>query len=65
VEQELDKWAGAARDKGISARTFVRMGSPYQEIVDLATDEHADLVVIGTHGRSVVSRLLSAAWRIA
>ena len=41
VEQELDKWAGAARDKGISARTFVRTGLPYQEIVDLATDEHA------------------------
>jgi universal stress protein A len=58
VEEELEKWAGAARAKGISVRTFVRTGSPYQEIVNLATDERADLVAMGTHGRSGVSRLL-------
>jgi nucleotide-binding universal stress UspA family protein len=58
VEQELEKWAGAAREKGISVRTLVRTGSPYQEIVNLATDERADLVAMGTHGRSGVSRLL-------
>ena len=33
-------------------------GSPYQKIVDLAKDERADLVAIGTHGRGEVSRLL-------
>jgi nucleotide-binding universal stress UspA family protein len=58
VEQELEKWADAARDKGISVRTLVRTGSPYQEIVDLVTDERADLVAMGTHGRSGMSRLL-------
>jgi len=58
VEQELEKWAGAAKEKGISVRTFVRTGSPYQGIVDLATDERADLVVMGTHGRSGMSRIL-------
>ena len=34
VEQELEKWAGAAKEKGISVRTFVRTGSPYQGIVE-------------------------------
>ena len=58
VEETLEKWADAAREKGISVRTLVRTGSPYQEIVDLATDERADLVAMGTHGRSGVSRLL-------
>jgi universal stress protein A len=58
VEEELEKWADAARTKGISVRTLVREGSPYREIVDLATDELADLVAMGTHGRSGVSRLL-------
>jgi len=58
VEQELEKWADAARENGISVRTLVRTGSPYQEIVDLATDERLDLVAMGTHGRSGVSRLL-------
>ena len=58
MEETLEKWADAAREKGISVRTLVRTGSPYQEIVDLATDERADLVAMGTHGRSGVSRLL-------
>jgi len=58
VEEELEKWAGAARSKGISVRTLVRTGSAYQEIVNLATDERADLVAMGTHGRSGMSRLL-------
>jgi nucleotide-binding universal stress UspA family protein len=58
VEQELRKWAGAARERGVSARTFVRTGSPYQEIVDHVTDERADLVVMGTHGRGGMSRML-------
>jgi universal stress protein A len=58
VGEELEKWADAARAKGISVRTLVRTGSPYQEIVNLATDERADLVAMGTHGRSGMSRLL-------
>jgi nucleotide-binding universal stress UspA family protein len=58
VEETLEKWADAAREKGISVRTLVRTGSPYQEIVDLATDERADLVAMGTHGRSGVNRFL-------
>jgi nucleotide-binding universal stress UspA family protein len=31
---------------------------PHDEIVALATDERADLVVIGTHGRGGVNRAL-------
>ena len=58
VEQELDKWASAARGEGISVRAVVRTGEPYRGIVDLATDERADLVVMGTHGRSGMSRIL-------
>jgi universal stress protein A len=58
VQEELEKWASAARAKGISVRTLVRTGAPHQEIVNLATDEHADLVAMGTHGRSGMSRLL-------
>ncbi len=37
---------------------FVRVGTPAAEIVDAATEWHADLIVIGSHGRGGVSRLL-------
>ncbi|HYB40137.1 MAG TPA: universal stress protein [Candidatus Methylomirabilis sp.] len=58
VENELDKWTAAARSKGIAARKAVRTGSPPQQIIEVVADEHADLVVIGTHGRGGVSRAL-------
>jgi nucleotide-binding universal stress UspA family protein len=36
----------------------VRTGSANEEIVNLATDEPADLIIMGTHGRSVLNRAL-------
>ncbi|MBX3183477.1 MAG: universal stress protein [Polyangiaceae bacterium] len=38
--------------------THVRVGSPAQEIAQLATDLRAEQVVVGTHGRRGFSRLL-------
>lgn len=36
----------------------VRVGTPTEQIVDLAADVSADLIVVGTHGRSGIKRLL-------
>lgn len=58
VTDELDKMVNHAREKGIAARSIMRTGTPHQEIVDLATEEGADLVVMGTHGRSGLNRVL-------
>jgi nucleotide-binding universal stress UspA family protein len=58
VEDELEKWAAGARKKGATVRAIIRTGSPAEQIVELATAEHADLVVMGTHGRGGVSRVL-------
>jgi nucleotide-binding universal stress UspA family protein len=58
VEDELEKWASAARAQGMTVRTIVRTGSANEEIVNLATDEGAELIVIGTHGRSGLNRAL-------
>src|SRR5215471_4960678 len=57
-QRSLDAWMEQARAKGINVRVALRTGAPYREIVDLATDEHADLVVIGTHGRGGIDRAL-------
>jgi universal stress protein A len=34
------------------------MGDPAAEIVRIATDEQAEMIVLGTHGRTGLSRLL-------
>ena len=58
VEDELEKWASAARAEGMTVRTIVRTGSAHDEIVNLATDERAELIIMGTHGRTGLDRLL-------
>jgi len=54
----LEEWVAKARAGGLSARAALRSGIAYQEIVALATDERADLIVIGTHGRGGINRAL-------
>jgi nucleotide-binding universal stress UspA family protein len=58
VEAELERRAADARTRGVTVRVAVRSGSPWQEIVDLASDEQADLVILGTHGRGGLGRAL-------
>jgi|SRR5688572_7157928 len=55
---ELDRWAAEGTATGIKVRPVLRTGVPHEEIVALATDELADLLVIGTHGRGGLSRVL-------
>ena len=57
-ETALEEWVAKARAEGLSARAALRTGVVYQEIVALAVDERADLVVIGTHGRGGIDRAL-------
>ena len=42
----------------LSPRTEVRVGSPVPEIVSAATDLKADLLCVGTHGRTGLAHLL-------
>jgi nucleotide-binding universal stress UspA family protein len=57
-EAALEEWVAKARAEGLSARAALRTGVAYQEIVALAVDERADLIVIGTHGRGGIDRAL-------
>ena len=58
AQESLDGWAAKAKSDGLDARVVLRTGAPYEEIGALATDERADLVVMGTHGRGGVGRAL-------
>jgi nucleotide-binding universal stress UspA family protein len=39
-----------AKKSGLDVRTFLKEGIPAEEIVDLAKDEEADLIIIGSIG---------------
>ena len=58
AEQELERWVAKAKAGGGKARAHLRAGVEHREIVDVVTDERADLVVIGTHGRGGLDRAL-------
>ena len=58
VETELERRATDARARGLTVRVALRSATPWQENVDLATAERADLIVLGTHGRGGLGRAL-------
>jgi nucleotide-binding universal stress UspA family protein len=46
------------RDSGVGVETAVVEGKPSREIVRYAENEGCDLIVMGTHGRGGIDRLL-------
>lgn len=58
TERELERWAVSARGEGLTVTTRLRTGVAHDETVAAARDEKAELIVIGTHGRGGVDRML-------
>jgi nucleotide-binding universal stress UspA family protein len=54
LEQAKEYCAG----KSITAGTFLKQGHPGSEIVALSEQEKCDLVIVGSHGKSNIDRLL-------
>jgi nucleotide-binding universal stress UspA family protein len=48
----------AAQKESIEAQAFVMSGKPADAIIEIAKDQKADLVVVGSHGRTGLDRLL-------
>jgi len=58
IEALTQRAAPAVRAKGVRIFGHLRTGNAAREIVQLASDLSADLIVVGTHGRTGVMKLL-------
>ena len=54
----LEAWATKGHRVGAKVRIVLRVGAPYQEILTEAEESKADLVLLATHGRGEIHRLL-------
>lgn len=58
VENDVRKIVDLAKADGVQAEGLTLIGKPYEVIVDTAKLRHADLIVVGSHGRTGIGRLL-------
>jgi nucleotide-binding universal stress UspA family protein len=58
AQKELDKIAGNLRTAGLKVKSLLKVGSPFLEILHTAQSEGADLIVLGTHGRTGLAHVL-------
>jgi nucleotide-binding universal stress UspA family protein len=56
--ERLTRTAGDLAEKGIAVACQVTSGVPYLEILRMAEELHADMIVMGTHGRSGLVHLM-------
>ena len=54
----LQHLEASAERHGISLQTILLKGQPFEQIIKTAQDERVDLIVMGSHGRTGISRLL-------
>lgn len=57
-ERAISVVENAAETAGVTVESTVREGAPAKEIQRYAQEEECDIIVMGTHGRSGVDRLL-------
>jgi nucleotide-binding universal stress UspA family protein len=56
--KELDTETARLRESGVKTRGLMRVGAPFLEIIHAAQSEAADLIVMGTHGRTGLAHVL-------
>jgi nucleotide-binding universal stress UspA family protein len=58
LQSHLDEFVKSVPQTGVTISASLREGAPYEEIVRTAKERAADMIVIGTHGRTGFSHLL-------
>jgi nucleotide-binding universal stress UspA family protein len=57
AQKQMQKLVGEAKKKGVRVRGLVSEGAAHEQIVKAARSQKADMIVMGTHGRTGVSKL--------
>jgi nucleotide-binding universal stress UspA family protein len=58
AKDNVSKVAEAAEKEGIKTAPVVTTGKPYEAIIETSKQEKADLIVVGSHGKTGLVRLL-------
>jgi universal stress protein A len=58
ARETLETYADELSKKGFKVQPYLRVGYPFDEIVLMANHFDVDLIIIGSHGRGAISRLL-------
>jgi universal stress protein A len=58
VSQELERRVADAVARGLRSRAVLKMGPPAAGLVEAVNEVGGDLVVVGTHGRTGLERVL-------
>jgi nucleotide-binding universal stress UspA family protein len=58
ARRQLDATVARYGDRGVTVSGILRNGSPQVEISNVANEIGADLIVMGTHGRGALGRVL-------
>ncbi|MEY4580954.1 MAG: hypothetical protein RL701_5657 [Pseudomonadota bacterium] len=51
AQQQLDECLQPLVERGVNVRGIIAMGPAWQQIIKVAEQTQADLIVVGTHGR--------------
>lgn len=58
ASREMEKWGAEVAAKVTNVEKMVVRGIPFVEIIKTARDRSADIIVIGTHGRTGIDHML-------
>ena len=58
ARESLDKVVAQAHERGADVESILRRGSAWRQVVAVAEEAKADLIVVGTEGRRGVTRAL-------
>jgi len=58
AKDNVKKIVGLAEKEGVKTEDLTAIGKPYEAIVETSKQKHADLIVVGSHGKTGLNRLL-------
>ena len=57
-KNKIREWIDALKDRGVDASGYMREGDTVHGLLEFAEKREVNMLVIGTHGRGIVERLL-------